>query len=336
MLFIHEIMELFTADKEVEMFKELLHIAADRRKLRIEKFIEKVDAFNPEMLLNDECDVPHTEGPSEDEDTLQLAIAFWQRRHQVNSLCEGMQKEEEERRAADVRRRKQRRTNLGAIAENAKTGLTRWREVSKAIVANATFQSNIDEKKKKNRGAGERVKRRFKKAMPLSLTTEVSTAKFSLADFMHKTAVQAGIGGGSRSKIASPQNISNDFVASAAASPREQGGGYAVCRRCGERVAGAQTLRSTRRRSVKRRSSGASPETRLSSIADNSSRLEELEKIEKLQSEFRLFRSEVKTKFGMLAQTMEKIEKMLVESASLSKSKKSKKKKSSSKEKESD
>ena len=97
-----------------------------------------------------------------------------------------------------------------------------------------------------------------------------------------------------------------------------------------------QTLRSTRRRSVKRRSSGASPENRLSSIVDNSSRLEELEKIEKLQSEFRLFRSEVKTKFGMLAQTMEKIEKMLVESASLSKSKKSKKKKSSSKEKESD
>ena len=81
LLSVHELMEIFEAGSTTEgaagQFKELVHIASERRKDRVDKFIASVDLFSVSKGLDDiDDDIPHTETPAQDEDSLGLAIAF--------------------------------------------------------------------------------------------------------------------------------------------------------------------------------------------------------------------------------------------------------------------
>ena len=186
LLFIHELMDLITQDEDVELFKELLHIASDRRKSKVEKLMQKVNELTP-----DSTDVPTVETPDEDDDVLRLAIAFWQRRHQVNSMCQTMEKEEEDRRAQEVKDRIARRsgkTIAQRVAANAKKKAFKLKDVSQMVLANVLLQKGLDEKRRDEDSGLTKTKRRKRrkrslaKAVPFGKTTKVSQSKFALHD----------------------------------------------------------------------------------------------------------------------------------------------------------
>ena len=334
-------MEIFEAGSTTEgaagQFKELVHIASERRKDRVDKFIASVDLFSVSKGLDDiDDDIPHTETPAQDEDSLDLAIAFWQRRHQVNSMCAEIQKEQEERRAAAVKKRKTRMTNLGVIAETAaKSGLARWKMVSKAIKAGANFQSTLEDRNSEADGRPGFGKR-FKKAVPFSQTTEVSTAKFSLADFMHRTALGAAAG---RKLTSQPPKYVQTISSQARRLHRGNKGAVSVDAAAKDLQVPAHTddaLLSTRRGSMRRRrsrrlsantpSAGGSSEGRQLSSQDAS-------RLDSMENELRQLRREMRI---MMSEGMEKLQSLVKESIAATDAEKLKKKKKSKEKKAAD
>ena len=206
--------------------------------------------------------------------------------------------------------------------------------VSKAIKAGANFQSTLEDRNSEADGRPGFGKR-FKKAVPFSQTTEVSTAKFSLADFMHRTALGAAAG---RKLTSQPPKYVQTISSQARRLHRGNKGAVSVDAAAKDlQVQLTQTMHSsTRRGSMRRRrsrrlsantpSAGGSSEGRQLSSQDAS-------RLDSMENELKQLRREMRI---MMSEGMEKLQSLVKESIAATDAEKLKKKKKSKKKKAAD